>query len=118
MKQHLTKDDGVAAVWGGAILGGGGGGHIDAGLATAALAVDTGPIDLVSIDAFGDDLITATVALVGTPSSPDACVYPAQALRAFELINGSLDAGARLAAIHTNENGPETSVNGWFAAAV
>lgn len=118
MKRRLTKDDAVAAVWGGAILGGGGGGHVDTGLTTAALAVDTGPIDLVGIDEFGGDLLTATVALVGTPSSPDAFVYPAHALRAFELLNDSLDAGARLAAIHTNENGPEASVNGWFVAAL
>lgn len=118
MKRRLTKDDALAAVWGGAVLGGGGGGHVEAGLATSALALDAGPIHLVELDALDPDLLTATVALVGTPSSPDACVYPAHALRAFELLNAGLPDGRALGAIHTNENGPETTINGWFAAAV
>jgi DUF917 family protein len=118
MKRTLTSDDAVAAVWGGAILGGGGGGHIEAGLEEAATAIRAGSPQLWSVDELDAGALTATVALVGTPSSEDSCVTPAHAARALEILRRQADPNGRLVAIHTNENGPQTTVNGWFQSAV
>ncbi|MFV0452815.1 MAG: DUF917 family protein [Propioniciclava sp.] len=116
MKRAITRDDLEAAVYGGAILGGGGGGFVEPGLRTARLALDAGAPQLWTVDEFDDDDLTTTVALVGAPAAPDPMITPANSLRALELLSKHL--GDRLVAIHPNENGSETSVNGWFQSAV
>lgn len=118
MKRKLDRDGAIAAVWGGAVLGGGGGGHIDAGLGAAELALDVGPVELWSLDELDGGDLAATVALVGMPSSPTSLVLPEHGVRAFELLAARMPAGRRPVAINTNENGPETTVNGWYQAAV
>jgi len=118
MKRNLTTDDVLAAVWGGAILGGGGGGMIEAGERTARLALQVGTPQLWSADEFDDDALTATVALVGAPAAPNPCVRPAHALRTIELLRRELPRGRELVALNTNENGADTTVNGWFQAAM
>lgn len=118
MKRRLTADDVGAAVWGGAILGGGGGGLIDAGERAARLAVQVGTPELWSIDEFAEDASTVTVALVGAPAAPHPHVLPVHLLRTIELMRRELPAGRELAGLHSNENGAETTVNGWFHAAL
>jgi len=117
MKRTLDKDDATAAVWGGAVLGGGGGGHVDAGLRNAALALDLGPVQLWSLDEFGGSDLTATAALVGMPASPTAHILPDHGVRAYELLAGQMSGAKRPITINTNENGPETTINGWYQAA-
>ena len=118
MKRKLSNDDVQAGVWGGAILGGGGGGLIEAGERAARLALLVGTPELWSVDEFQDNDLTATVALVGAPAAPNPCVQPAQLLRTIELMRRELPRGQELVALHTNENGAETTVNGWFHAAM
>ncbi|MFD8572738.1 DUF917 family protein [Streptomyces sp. NPDC059639] len=116
MKRQLTPEDIRAAVYGGAILGGGGGGFVERGLRTAELALQVGAPELWTADEFGHDELTATVALVGAPAAPDPLVLPTHLLRALELLRRDLP--RPLAAIHTNENGAETTINGWFHSAM
>jgi DUF917 family protein len=118
MKRKLTKDDAIAGVWGGVILGGGGGGHVATALRTASLSMEKGAPELWSVDELPDDALTATVALVGTPSSAGASVSPDDALRSLELLRADTAAGSRLAAVNSNENGAETTINGWLHSAV
>lgn len=118
MKHILTMEDATAAVWGGAILGGGGGGHIETALRTVARAFEAGSPELWSVDEFADDAWTVTVSLVGTPSSASTGVTPEDALRSLELLRGGLEKNRVLAAINSNENGAETTINGWFHSAV
>lgn len=66
---------------------------------------------MISIDALAPDFLTVTVALVGAPSAPDAYVDADHFTQTLELIR---DAVPGIAAINTNENGAQTSVNGWL----
>ncbi|MFH8738250.1 DUF917 family protein [Streptomyces sp. NPDC017964] len=116
MKRQLTHDDIRAAVYGGAVLGGGGGGFVERGLRTAELALQVGAPELWTADEFTADDLTATVALVGAPAAPDPQVLPTHLLRALELLRRDLP--RELVAIHTNENGAETTINGWFHSAM
>lgn len=118
MKRKLSRDDLQAAIRGGAILGGGGGGIIEAGERAARLALEVGTPELWSVDEFDDDASTATMALVGAPAAPNPYLRPAHLLRSLELLRRELPAGRDLVALHSNENGAETTVNGWFHAAV
>ncbi|MEV0847545.1 DUF917 family protein [Streptomyces sp. NPDC049954] len=116
MKRQLTHDDIRAAVYGGAVLGGGGGGFVERGLRTAELALQVGTPELWTADEFAPEDLTATVALVGAPAAPDPQVLPTHLLRALELLRRDLP--RPLVALHTNENGAETTVNGWFHSAM
>lgn len=118
MKRDLTVDDIQAAVLGGAILGGGGGGFVDAGLQEAQLALQVGTPQLWSVDEFDPQDMTATVALVGAPAATHPFLQPRHHLRTLELLQQNLPQGQRLAAINTNENGAQTTVNGWFHSAI
>ncbi|MGR7122768.1 S-methyl thiohydantoin desulfurase domain-containing protein [Klebsiella aerogenes] len=118
MKRKLRTDDIQAAVWGGTILGGGGGGLPNRGDAAATLALSVGEVELWSPDEFGAEDLTATVALVGAPGAPDTHVKPAHLIRTIELLRSALPAGQNLVALNTNENGAETTVNGWFHASM
>lgn len=118
MKRNLTPDDVRAAIWGGAILGGGGGGLIAAGERAATLALQVGTPQLWSVDEFEPSALTATMALVGAPAAPDPHVQPAHLLRTLELLRRELPPGRELVGLHANENGAETTVNGWFHAAM
>ncbi|OWQ86907.1 hypothetical protein CDN99_19570 [Roseateles aquatilis] len=117
MKRKLTEDDVLAAVWGGAILGGGGGGFAEDGERMAQLALQLGTPELWTVDEFNQDDLTATVAYVGAPGAPDFEVLPAHFVRALELLRGLLPTGLKLMGLHTNENGAETTVNGWVQSA-
>lgn len=114
MKHVLNADDIDAAIWGGAILGGGGGGLIEPGLARARSAMAGENVQLWTLDEFAPDALTATVAIVGAPASAGTAVEPDHMLRSLDLLATALPAGSRLAAINTNENGAETTANGWL----
>lgn len=116
MKRTLVLDDLEAAVYGGAILGGGGGGFIEPGLETARLALTAGHPELWTVDEFADDDLTATVALVGAPAAPGRNITPGHSVRALQKMMDHTE--GRLVAIHPNENGSETSINGWFQSAL
>jgi len=118
MKRKLSIDDVQAAVMGGAILGGGGGGFIDAGERAARLALQIGTPEVWSVDEFDPKALAVTVALVGAPSAPNLLVTPRQILRALELLQRELPANSTLVAMNTNENGAETTVNGWLQSAM
>lgn len=118
MKRELTATDLEAAVLGGAILGGGGGGFIDAGMREASLAMQVGTPQLWSVDEFDPQDLSVTVALVGAPAAPHPFLQPRHHLRTLELLQRELPQGQRLAAINTNENGAQTTVNGWFHSAL
>ncbi|MGN8113728.1 S-methyl thiohydantoin desulfurase domain-containing protein [Labrys sp. 22185] len=114
MTRILTHGDIEPAVLGGAILGGGGGGSVEKGLAAARQALEAGTVQLVPIEKLPQQALTATVALVGAPSSPDAHVDAEQYMQALTLLH---QAAPGIAAINTNENGAETTVNGWLQSA-
>lgn len=111
MKRWIDADAVEAAILGGAILGGGGGGSIDRGLDRARAAAAQARAPLWSVDEFPSDALTATVALVGAPSASAPWVGTAHLERALTLLQAGVP--RPLAAINTNENGPETTLNGW-----
>lgn len=118
MKRELTVDDIEAAVIGGAILGGGGGGFLEPGREAAHAALAVGTPQLWTIDEFAPDDVVVTVGLVGAPAAPEAHVSGAHLLRAFELLRQNLPSHQRLVALHTNESGSETTINGWLQSAL
>lgn len=104
------------AVYGGAVLGGGGGGWIEEGLKIGRLALEIGEPELVTIDGFAEDDLFVTVSMVGAPAAKEQYVKPIHYARALELLAAQL--GRPIQALHTNENGAGTTVNGWFQSAV
>lgn len=118
MKRPLTTDDIEAAVIGGAVLGGGGGGFLEPGRRAARTALQVGTPQLWTADEFDPQDMVVTVGLVGAPAAPDAHVSAAHLLRAFELLRQSLPDKRRPVALHTNENGSETTINGWLQSAL
>ncbi len=104
------------AVYGGAVLGGGGGGWIEEGLRIGKLALEVGQPKLVSVESFADDDLFVTVAVVGAPAAPNKYVKPVHYVKALEMVSSMTGKGVR--ALHTNENGGETTINGWFQSAL
>ncbi|WP_223066308.1 DUF917 family protein [Paenibacillus caui] len=104
------------AVFGGAVLGGGGGGWIEEGLQLGRLALEMGQPELRSIDEFADDDSFVTVSLVGAPGAKDKFVSPIHYARSLEILSRQLN--KPISAIHTNENGAGTTVNGWLQSVI
>ncbi|EHS58355.1 S-methyl thiohydantoin desulfurase domain-containing protein, partial [Paenibacillus sp. Aloe-11] len=71
---------------------------------------------LVPIDHFADDDLFVTVAVVGAPAAPDKYVKPVHYIKALDMVSSMTGKGVR--ALHTNENGGETTINGWFQSAL
>lgn len=101
-----------SAVFGGAILGGGGGGWIEEGLQIGRLALELGSPELRTIDQFDDNDTFVTVSLVGAPGAKDKFLKPIHYARSLEMLARGLH--KPISAIHTNENGAGTTVNGWL----
>jgi len=120
----LTRDDGTAAVYGGAILGGGGGGSIEAGLEMVRAVFAAGTPRLIPVEALAPNDQVVTVGLVGSPAAPLAKVTPADYVRAVRLLEEDVarHEGSPLndfiKGFIANENGAVASVNGWLQAAV
>jgi uncharacterized protein len=104
------------AVYGGAVLGGGGGGWIKDGLQIGRLAIDIGHPELLTVDEFQDEDLLATVSLVGAPAARDKYVKPIYYSKALDMLAQQI--GKPIQGIITNENGAETTVNGWFQSAI
>ncbi|MEK3911217.1 DUF917 family protein [Paenibacillus sp. FSL H7-0331] len=104
------------AVYGGAVLGGGGGGWIEDGLQLGRLALEVGPLHLLTADEMDEDATLLTTSIVGAPAAKDKHVKPIHCLRAMELLGESFK--KPIDGIIVNENGANTTVNGWFQAAI
>lgn len=104
------------AVFGGAVLGGGGGGWIDEGLQIGRLALEFGQPELRTIDEFADQDTFVTVSLVGAPGAKDKFVKPIHYAKSLDILAKQLS--KPISAIHTNENGAGTTVNGWLQSVV
>lgn len=104
------------AVYGGAILGGGGGGWIEQGLEVGRLALEAGDPKLITVDELSDEDLLVTVALVGAPAAKDKYVKPMHYARALDIV--ARLTGKPIQGLITNENGAETTVNGWFQSAL
>lgn len=113
MKQ-LTEKDLIAAIWGGAVLGGGGGADPEAGYRLGKAALDEGQVLLASVDDLDPQDTVVTASLVGSPKAggmgPDLSHY-VEAFRLLEKV-----AGITAKAVNTNECGGLATVNGWYQA--
>jgi DUF917 family protein len=113
MKQ-LTEKHLIAAIWGGAVLGGGGGADPKAGYRLGKAALDEGQVLLASIDELDPEDTVVTASLVGSPKAggmgPDLDHY-VEAFRLLEKVTGT-----EARAINTNECGGLATVNGWYQA--
>lgn len=115
MIRRLGMDDVEAAIIGGCILGGGGGGDPVAGLDRARSALGLGPVSLWSPDELPAEALCATVALVGAPSAGTGTLDAERLTRPVEMLRARYP---QIAAINTNENGAETTLNGWIQSIV
>jgi len=104
------------AVYGGAVLGGGGGGWIEDGLEMGRLAIDTAHPELWTVDELQVEDLLATVSLVGAPAAKGKYVKPIYHSKALDMLAKQI--GKPIQGIITNENGAETTVNGWFQSAI
>lgn len=91
---------------------------METALRTAKKIFSSGTPELWSSDEFSNDDITATVSLVGTPSNAGAGVEAEDTIRSLDLLQDELAGGKGLACINSNENGAETSINGWLHSAM
>ncbi|WP_155592976.1 DUF917 family protein [Lysinibacillus cavernae] len=112
MAKVLSYEDGVAAVYGGAILGGGGGGLLEEGFKLVEEIFAAGAPQLVDIMELDQEDLVACVAMVGAPSAVDQYISSEQLCWSYRSMNMYCD--QRLKGIITNENGAITTINGWL----
>ncbi|WP_431811172.1 DUF917 family protein [Lysinibacillus sp. FW12] len=112
MVKVLSYEDGIAAVYGGAILGGGGGGLLEEGLKLVEEIFAAGEPQLVDITELNQEDLVACVALVGAPSAVDQYISGEQLCWSYRQMNKHYE--QRLKGIITNENGASTTINGWL----
>ncbi|MFJ5789834.1 DUF917 family protein [Lysinibacillus sp. NPDC093197] len=112
MVKVLTYEDGLAAVYGGAILGGGGGGLLGEGLKLVEEIFAAGNPQLIDLKALNHEDLVACVAMVGAPSAEEQYVSNEQLCWSYQQMNAYMD--HRLKGIITNENGAITTINGWL----
>lgn len=114
-RKRLSQNDGVAAVYGGCILGGGGGGWICDSLKKIESAFASGPVELVSVDELDDNDFVACVSLVGAPSAEDRYIDDDQYISTVRRLQQEF--GKPIKAFMTNENGAGGTINGWLQSA-
>lgn len=114
-RKTLTLDDAKKAVYGGCILGGGGGGWIQKGIEMSNLAFSIGRPELISIDELQAEDYVACVSLVGAPSAKETYVDSQQLINTVKRMQKEFDKPIK--ALMTNENGAETTINGWLQSA-
>lgn len=112
MAKVLTYEDGIAAVYGGAILGGGGGGLLEEGLKLVEEIFAAGEPELVDLTELDGEDLVACVAMVGAPSAVDQYISNEQLCWSYRNMNTHTN--HRLKGIITNENGAITTINGWL----
>lgn len=92
--RYLTRDDGLAAVWGGLVYGAGGGG-LAIGLASVETVFDLGRPKLATLDDLPDDALTVVSTGVGAPGADhEKVVYPRDTEQAVRMIRERLRSGA------------------------
>ncbi len=111
----ITEDTIESILVGGCFLGGGGGGSMEGGRKMARLALEVGLPTVLSLDAFPEDAMIATVSAVGAPAAKDQFCTPMNYVRSIEILSRE---GIQLQGLNTSENGGLASVNGWFQSAV
>lgn len=114
-RKRLTPEDGIAAVYGGCILGGGGGGWIKDNLLKVSTAFSYGDIELISVDELNDNDYVACVSMVGAPSAEDRYINDDQLISTVQRLQQEF--GIPIKALLTNENGAGGSINGWLQGA-
>lgn len=112
MAKGLSYEDGIAAVYGGAILGGGGGGLLEEGLKLVEEIFAAGEPQIVDITELDQEDLVACVAMVGAPSAADQYISNEQLCWSYRSMNNYIN--RRLKGIITNENGAITTINGWL----
>ncbi|MGE7998878.1 DUF917 family protein [Lysinibacillus sp. NPDC093190] len=112
MVKVLSYEDGIAAVYGGAILGGGGGGLLEEGLKLVDEIFAAGVPQLLDIEELNHEDLVACVAMVGAPSEANQYISNEQLCWSYRNMNAYTD--NRLKGIITNENGAITTINGWL----
>lgn len=117
-KQQLRLDEAALrhATLGGAILGGGGGGSAVSGERHARLATQYRPLYLTDLDDVPGDAVILTASMVGAPAAAEKYIDASAFVRSVELF--LQNTGIRVGGIISNENGGESTVNGWVASAV
>ncbi len=110
MTKVLSYEDGIAAVYGGAILGGGGGGLLEEGLKLVEEIFAAGEPQMVDITELDQEDLVACVAMVGAPSAVDQYISNEQLCWSYRSMNNHIN--QRLKGIITNENGAITTING------
>lgn len=106
----------LAAIWGGAFLGGGGGGDPKAGYMLGKKALEEGEVNLALPDELPRDAFAVTAGLVGSPKAGGLGPSPESYVDAFLLLQKAAD--IKVAAVNANEAGGVATVNGWLQAAV
>jgi len=118
----LGADELEAAILGGATLGGGGGGSMAEGMRMGRAALARGTPRLLQLESLADDVLVATVSVVGAPAAAQAVVQPADHLRAWQLLAQAVEQDRQpgtgtLGGVISCENGGTASVHGWLQAA-
>lgn len=112
MVKVLSYKDGIAAVYGGVILGGGGGGLLEEGLKLVEEIFAAGVPQLLDVEELNNEDLVASVAIVGAPSATDQFISNEQLCWSYRNMDAYTD--NRLKGIITNENGAMTTINGWL----
>lgn len=113
--KRLNEKDLLAALWGGAVLGGGGGADPKAGYVLGKAALDTGRVLLASLDELNSDDIVVTAGLVGSPKAGGRGPGLNSYVNAFSFLQKVT--GIEIAAVNSNECGGLATVNGWLQSA-
>lgn len=88
--QELTREDAIASVWGGLVLGAGGGG-LEAGLAAVDAVFQLGIPRMATLDEFPDDALAAVTTGVGAPGAVRRrVVYPSDTLQCMQMLRARL----------------------------
>jgi len=112
--RQITEKDLIAAIWGGAVLGGGGGADPKAGYELGKAALEEGQVLLASVDELDPQDTVVTASLVGSPKAGGMGPELSHYVEAFRLLEKVADIKAK--AINTNECGGLATVNGWYQA--
>lgn len=89
---------------------------MEKGRVLAEAALQTGPLEMVSVDELAPDGIVLTCSAVGAPAAPTAYASPETAIRVVEMMRCLNN--LPLAGLITNENGGGSTFNGWLPAVV
>ncbi len=115
-KTNITEEVAEQAILGGAVLGGGGGGSMEKGRKNIAVALRSGPLQLIDVDDIPPDTILVTGSAVGAPAATSAEAKPESYVRVVEMLieNGCAKPGGFI----PNECGGSSITNGWVPAAL